>query len=109
MYKLNPRAELKRGFRIPSDYSVEKYVREGLYYPDLLTSDRVIVVSINHESYGFNAVSSMILESVISNKNEMDSINSIASLFRIEPERVMNDFNNVLIILLEKHIIIKED
>jgi len=108
MYKLNPQAEMQRGFRIPPDYNVERYVREGLYYPDLLTSDRVIIVTVDHNTYGFNAVSAMILEYILSNTEKADSVSQIASLFQIESARVMSDFENTLDFLLQNNIIVEE-
>ena len=109
MYKLNPETELQRGFRIPKETSVEQYIRDRRYYPDMLTSDRVMVATIGQECYGFNVLSAIILEALLAGQEESETVKRIGSLFAHSSEQLAQDYRKTVETLLDNKIILKEE
>ena len=109
MYKLNPNATIDRGFRIPKDTSIEEYIKAELYYPNMLTDNRVIVATLDGLHYGLNVTAAIILEFLLDGLTETECVRRIAALFKGNTARIVDDYHQAVNYLLSKKILLKED
>ena len=110
-YKLRSDVTLQRGFRIPEGITVMQYLKLRSYYPDMLSSNFVMVASIESEkvSYGFNVVAAIFIEALLNGQSEDDVISGVSALFKQSEDKIRNDYHNVFTSLVEKRIIQRED
>ena len=111
MYKLKSGVTLQRGFQIPKGTSILDYIRAKSYYPDMITSDLVMIATIESRklSYSFNVIAAAMLEALLSGQDEKQTVAEIVKLFQQDEARVRKDYSDIVRDLLQKGIVERKE
>lgn len=105
MFAVNKEVTYERGYRIPTEKTIYEYLSEHSFYDDILSGDKVIVISRRQKSFALNVVGGIIFESIESGEDIDKIMEKLLTVFKVRKTAAEAELEYFILELLNNDII----